>query len=518
MKVPRGVMNPVYPLLLLLVGVSILPFTAVAAEGVQHEGSVTEAGLGEQAVESNATAAITGVTVNESVFHAGDTTSVWKAGQNGSDATVQRIDVALSAGVSGDHEVCLDQGSTACGRVQEQAGTQTVSFTNVSLPANRTTITVSLHQTSDGVRVDNATLSVWRIDRDGDLDRDGLSNERETAAGTSLILGDTDGDGLVDDRELTLGTDPTATDTDGDGLDDEREVDVGSNPTVVDTDDDGLADAREVKLGTDPTVVDTDSDGLADAREVGLDTDPTAADTDDDGLADGREVGLGANPLAADTDGDGLADAREVEAGTGPTVGDTDGDYLSDGTEAELGFDPTNTYTPALYGSGLVGFLLGIGVAVSAIEDGPVAWLRSRVSTTPGQGATADSSTDADAPVADPVPVILDDTDGPDDGSTARDIFERHQDALVTDAERTLRMLEAEGGQMKQSTIVDSTSWSKAKVSRLLSRMDDDSEIVKVPIGRENLICLPDEAPDPAQPTDSGAVSSTPLVSTATGG
>jgi uncharacterized membrane protein len=46
---------------------------------------------------------------------------------------------------------------------------------------------------------------------------------------------------------------------------------------------------------------------------------------------------------------------------------------------------------------------------------------------------------------------------------------------------------------MKQANIVDETGWSNAKVSQLLSAMDDDERINKLRIGRENLISLPDE-------------------------
>jgi len=46
---------------------------------------------------------------------------------------------------------------------------------------------------------------------------------------------------------------------------------------------------------------------------------------------------------------------------------------------------------------------------------------------------------------------------------------------------------------MKQSKIVEETRWSTAKVSQLLSAMDDEGRIEKLRIGRENLISLPGE-------------------------
>ncbi|WP_227134920.1 helix-turn-helix transcriptional regulator [Halorubellus salinus] len=66
-------------------------------------------------------------------------------------------------------------------------------------------------------------------------------------------------------------------------------------------------------------------------------------------------------------------------------------------------------------------------------------------------------------------------------------------EALLSDEERVLRLLEGNGGRMKQANIVTETGWSNAKVSQLLSGMHDDDEIQKLRIGRENLIALPEE-------------------------
>ncbi|WP_312909860.1 helix-turn-helix transcriptional regulator [Natronosalvus caseinilyticus] len=66
---------------------------------------------------------------------------------------------------------------------------------------------------------------------------------------------------------------------------------------------------------------------------------------------------------------------------------------------------------------------------------------------------------------------------------------------LLSDEERVLRLLRGNGGRMKQASIVKETGWSNAKVSQLLSKMDDDDEIEKLRIGRENLITLPEIDP-----------------------
>jgi len=69
---------------------------------------------------------------------------------------------------------------------------------------------------------------------------------------------------------------------------------------------------------------------------------------------------------------------------------------------------------------------------------------------------------------------------------------------LLTDSDRVRQLLEENGGRMKQVDIVDNTDWSKSKVSMLLSDMEEDGEISKLRVGRENIISLAGEEPDAA--------------------
>jgi hypothetical protein len=84
-----------------------------------------------------------------------------------------------------------------------------------------------------------------------------------------------------------------------------------------------------------------------------------------------------------------------------------------------------------------------------------------------------------------------DEAEGQDDGDSAE--TESVDLELLSDEERVEHLLERNGGRMKQATIVKETGWSNAKVSQLLSSMDDDDRIDKLRIGRENLISLPGE-------------------------
>ncbi|MFB6166408.1 MAG: helix-turn-helix transcriptional regulator [Haloarculaceae archaeon] len=69
---------------------------------------------------------------------------------------------------------------------------------------------------------------------------------------------------------------------------------------------------------------------------------------------------------------------------------------------------------------------------------------------------------------------------------------------LLTDEDRVISLLEDNGGRMKQATIVEETDWSKSKVSMLLSDMEEDEQISKLRVGRENIISLAGHEPDAA--------------------
>ncbi|MFB6304629.1 MAG: helix-turn-helix transcriptional regulator, partial [Haloferacaceae archaeon] len=70
----------------------------------------------------------------------------------------------------------------------------------------------------------------------------------------------------------------------------------------------------------------------------------------------------------------------------------------------------------------------------------------------------------------------------------------------ISNEERVLRVLDDHGGRMRQSDVVDETDWSKAKVSRVLSRMEEEGEVVKIDVGRENVVARPEEVPRGANP------------------
>lgn len=66
---------------------------------------------------------------------------------------------------------------------------------------------------------------------------------------------------------------------------------------------------------------------------------------------------------------------------------------------------------------------------------------------------------------------------------------------FMTDQEKVRQLISDNGGRMRQSEIVDAVDWSKAKVSRLLADLEEDGQVTKLRLGRENLVCLSGHEP-----------------------
>lgn len=58
-----------------------------------------------------------------------------------------------------------------------------------------------------------------------------------------------------------------------------------------------------------------------------------------------------------------------------------------------------------------------------------------------------------------------------------------------------LQLLEEEGGELAQTEFVRLTGWSASTVSRILTELEAEEEVVRVTIGVKNIVYLPDEAP-----------------------
>lgn len=402
---------------------------------------------------------------NETVVQAEFTDPVPVEGANGSvylwesEPNGLRVTVPPSNG-SNHYEVCAQNETGAqivCDNQRAESGDRAVTMDLADLSAFRETqnVTVALWPFSVGESepIGSDTISIRVIEKDGDIDGDKLSNAEELSHNTSILL--------------------------------------------TDTDRDSLSDAAEVNnYGTSPTSADTDDDNLSDATELSRSLDPTDPDTDDDGIPDGVEVerGLAPKDPDADTDGDGLSDSYEYAHGSDPTKVDTDGDGLNDGLEVRLGTDPADSRTtPMLLFAGLT--LFGI-FAVTARWAWP-SWRHRIDRDAPSWLGTGGVSDDDDEASTDGEASAERDADG----AAVAPGFDRAErqgssEPVLTDEDRVLRILRENGGWVYQGIIVEETTWSKSKVSRLLSQMTDEGTVEKVSVGRQNVVAEKGSMPE----------------------
>jgi hypothetical protein len=158
--------------------------------------------------------------------------------------------------------------------------------------------------------------------------------------------------------------------------------------------------------------------------------------------------------------------ARFVPAGPAPGSGTpttTPGTGAGNDGGDGAGDDPSAGSNAALA-------LAGVSVSLAAVL-GLLLWRRTRA----GDGA------DPGAPAG------TDPAAGPD-GATCEPT------ELLSDGERVVRLLEKEGGRMRQSAVADRLDWSASKTSRTVSSLAEDREVEKLRIGRENVVTLADIA------------------------
>ncbi|WP_424002486.1 helix-turn-helix transcriptional regulator [Haloarcula salina] len=152
--------------------------------------------------------------------------------------------------------------------------------------------------------------------------------------------------------------------------------------------------------------------------------------------------------------------------------------YLSIVYTGEQSLEPTETGTPGPFlGDG--GSLWIGGAVLAVLLIGAVGYMvrQGHTGSLPAAGRETDDEHEGSV------------TESPPEAETEDDVDVE----LLSDEERVERLLEENGGRMKQARIVTETGWSNAKVSQLLSSMDEDDRIDKLRIGRENLISFPDE-------------------------
>jgi uncharacterized membrane protein len=181
---------------------------------------------------------------------------------------------------------------------------------------------------------------------------------------------------------------------------------------------------------------------------------------------------IGPNP--GDDSDDGGDDGAVSDDSDGPV--DDDGDDSTNGGESE-------STLPLWLGLVVVGLALAVSLAVvGQSQDKLSTAIDSELLSRLG-GSTTTERDDAESQAPE--------TAVPAEGDSEES--EEIDEELLSDEERVERLLTSNGGRMKQADIVKETDWSNAKVSQLLSSMEEEGRIDKLRIGRENLISFPDE-------------------------
>lgn len=273
---------------------------------------------------------------------------------------------------------------------------------------------------------------------------------------------DTDGTPITGNGLATV-TESMSADPGGDGSTETQPMAdqaVLSAYTTVDygVDDGRLAASSGDDAGADVNAV-ADKTGY---REV---TRLTAESKE--GIATQDEAAGLTDPLVlSHTEGDGAYGADSGSSDYRAMSEGATGSLQGERFERPWGLNPSAPVSPATVGGIAFGFLLGAGAFAVARPE----------SFRNGQPISRGAANENDG--HDQVtPSIPEDDHVPDE-------------AIVEG------ILLSQDGRMKQSAIVDMTNWSKAKVSRVLSAMADDGSVVKVRLGRENLICLDGWEPD----------------------
>ncbi|RLM71062.1 hypothetical protein DVK05_03070 [Halorubrum sp. Atlit-8R] len=67
---------------------------------------------------------------------------------------------------------------------------------------------------------------------------------------------------------------------------------------------------------------------------------------------------------------------------------------------------------------------------------------------------------------------------------------------LLSNEEQVLRLIESEGGRMKQKQVAERLDWTAAKTSQVVTGLRDEGDLDGFRLGRENVLSLPDYDPE----------------------
>jgi len=159
-----------------------------------------------------------------------------------------------------------------------------------------------------------------------------------------------------------------------------------------------------------------------------------------------------------------------------------DGVVTWNGREDFADGNPTVAFTPAAGQTGGDGALLGdlTGIAVAGLVVVVLLGLVGAVLYGRRDGDTGGPDGTVEAAGGPPASSA----GGAGDGGGSQ---------VLTDEERVVDLLEANGGRVRQAEIAESFDWSASKTSRVVGRMAEEGSVEKLQLGRENLVTLPGE-------------------------
>ncbi|KAB1196359.1 MULTISPECIES: MarR family transcriptional regulator [Haloferax] len=168
--------------------------------------------------------------------------------------------------------------------------------------------------------------------------------------------------------------------------------------------------------------------------------------------------------------------------------------------------EPSVKTTPSSTDSGIesVAGPLGIVFLVALVaagawwqqSSGPVESDDSSDGHHPGDGESADESANPDPGATRPANTPRNSSKPHDETEDGDESTTVGTGTIVTDEDRVRTLLREAGGRVRQKDVVAELDWSKSKVSRVLSRMEDDGTVEKLRLGRENVVELVSETDD----------------------
>lgn len=206
-------------------------------------------------------------------------------------------------------------------------------------------------------------------------------------------------------------------------------------------------------------------------------------------------------------------DSHELESASPEPAETRDGSVVWVGPVDFAGGEPRLTAVPESVVSSLPGWLPVLAaVALLAVLGGAAAYVRRSRESSEATEPTAESASPAtggpaagDDSTAEPAVDDGSPADGSasgtaaDDGSSDADPADDAGDVppvdaeLLSNEEQVLRLLEREGGRMKQKRVAEELDWTAAKTSQVVTGLRDDGDLEGFRLGRENVLSLPDD-------------------------